>query len=150
MTSRTKKIIIRVSVLVLVVVIALGMLIGAVVSGWRAAIRSAIEGGALQTVKSIAAAEAHYFKGHKGTYGTFDQLVEDGFDARFSGEVPNVDGYVYTLKVISKTTNRPSSYVLNADPYAGSAGRNHLYCDSSDNLIRVNADRPAGPNDPAP
>ena len=149
MTTRAKKIIIGVIALVLLVVIAIGVLIGAVVSGWKAAVRSGNEAATVQTLKAIAAVEAQYFNAHNRTFGTLDQLVREGFDARFSSDYPSVDGYVYTLRVISKTDTRPSSFTLNADPQAGSWNGSHFYFDSTDGLIRVNADHSAGLNDPA-
>ena len=139
--------------LVLLVAIAIGVLIGAVVSGWKAAVRSGNEVATVQSLKAIAAVEAQYFNAHNRTFGTLDQLVLDqlvreGFDTRFSSDYPSVDDCVYTLRVISKTDTRPSSFTLNADPQAGSWGRSHFYIDSTDGLIRINADRPAGLNDP--
>jgi hypothetical protein len=143
MTSLIKKISIGVITLVLVLI-----LIGAAFSGWRAAVRSGIESGPIQILKSIAEVETQYFNAHKQTFGTFDQLVNDGFDRRFSSDYPSVDDYVYTLRVISKTATQPSSYTLNADPVSGRTGVRHFYIDSTSKVIRVNADQPAGPTDP--
>jgi hypothetical protein len=62
---------------------------------------------------------------------------------RFSGELPIVEHYIYTLKVTPKTSGRPSSYTLNADPQSNSTGRKHFYVDSTSPTIHVNPDRPA-------
>lgn len=149
MTTLAKKVIIGVVALVLLVVIAIGILIGAGVTGWKAAVRSGNEAATLQPLKTIAAVEVQYYNMHGRTFGSFEQLVKDGFDARFSSIVPNVDGYMFILKVTPKTATQPSSFMLNAEPQSGSTGNRHFYFDSTDNLIRVNADHPAGPADPS-
>ena len=148
MTTRAKKIIVGVIALVLLVVIAIGVLIGVVVSGWKAAVRSGNEAATVQTIKAIAAVEVQYLNTHNRTYGTLDQLVKEGFDARFSSDYPSVDGYVYTLRMIPKTATQPSSYTLNADPLNASIGKNHFYLDSTGGAIHVNAGQPASATDP--
>ena len=149
MTSRTKKIIIAVIVVVVVAVIGIGALLGLAVIGWKSAIRQGNEAAAIQTLMTIKTVEVQYYSTHNRNFGTFDQLVQDGFDSRFASEVPTVDGYVYLLKVVAKTPSQASSYELNADPISPRSGNKHFFLDSKDGLVRVNADQPAGPNDPA-
>ena len=148
MTALTKKIIIGVVALVLLVVIAIGIVIGFGVAGWKSAIRSGNEAQAVQHLKTIAILEIQYYNTHSRNFGTFEQLVKDGFDARFSGNPPVVDGYVFTLRVIPKTASQQTSYTLNADPESSASGKNHFYLDSTGGTIRVNADQPAGATDP--
>lgn len=149
MTTLAKQIIIGVIILVVLVVIGIGVLLGMSVTSWKTAVRSGNEAAAIQDMKTIAAVEVQYYNTHNRTFGSFEQLVKDGFDARFSSIVPNVDGYVFILKVTPKTTTQPSSYVLTAVPQSDSTGNRHFYLDSNDNLIRFNADQPAGPTDPS-
>jgi Tfp pilus assembly protein PilE len=132
--------------LVLLIVIAISVLIGAVVSSWRAAVRSGNEAATVQNLKAIAAVEAQYFNAHNRTFGTLDQLVREGMDARFSGERPVIDDYVFTLKVIPQTAGQSASYILQADPQRAGAKR-HFYFDSTGGTIHVNADRPATATD---
>ena len=148
MTTLAKKIIIGVVALVLLVVIAIGIVIGFGVAGWKSAVRSGNEAAAVQSIKTIAAVEAQYYNTHNRNFGTFEQLVKDGFDARFSGNPPVVDGYIFTLRVIPKTASQQTSYTLNADPEGSATGKNHFYLDSTSGAIHVNADRPAGAADP--
>jgi type II secretory pathway pseudopilin PulG len=147
MTTLAKKIIIGLVALVLLVLIAIGILIGAGVTGWKAAVRSGNEAAAVQSVKTIGVVEAQYFNMHNRTFGTFNQLVKDGFDSRFAGDLPLVDGYTFTLKLMPKTSSAPASYTLNADPLNSSTGKNHFYFDSTAGSIRVNADRQASAKD---
>jgi Tfp pilus assembly protein PilE len=149
MTSLAKKIIIGVVALVLLVVIAIGILIGAGITGWKAAVRSGNEAAALQHLKTIASVEIQYFNMHNRNFGTFDQLIKDGLlEARFSGDLPVVDGYTFTLKVTPKTTSQATAYTLNSDPQSSASGKNHFYLDSTGGAIHVNADQPASSSDP--
>lgn len=138
----------------MIVIAIVGILIGAATLGWRSAIRSGNEAAAIQAMKTIATVQLQYYNSHNRTFGTFEQLVKDGFDNRFAGNPPVVDGYVFTLKVIPKTTSQQTSYTLNADPQQsdglGATGKNHFYLDSSGGEIHVNAEQPAGPSDPLP
>ena len=82
----------------------------------------------------------------------FEQMLKDGMlDQRFNGATPVVEGYVFTMKVIPKSTNQPASYTVNADPQqsegVGATGKNHFYADSNASTIHVNPDQPASPSD---
>src|SRR5882762_1208846 len=88
----------------MIVIAIIGILIGAATLGWRAAVRSGNEAAALQALKTIATVEIQYYNSHNRSFGTFAQLTKDGFDSRFSGDTPVVDGYTFTLKVTPKTT----------------------------------------------
>jgi prepilin-type N-terminal cleavage/methylation domain-containing protein len=143
------------SLIELMIVIAIiGILIAVGVTGWKAAVRAANEAAAIKTLRSIAEQQMLYFNGHqRRTFGTFDELLKDNLlDARFSGTTPIVDGYVYTLKVIPKSTSQQAGYTINADPQVsegvGATGKNHYYLDSDSNTIHVNATQPAVISDP--
>ncbi|HZI48540.1 MAG TPA: hypothetical protein VFD75_12145, partial [Pyrinomonadaceae bacterium] len=75
MTKRGKIILIVGSVIGICVLLVLGVLAGAAVMGWKAAVRSGNEAATLQNLKTIAAVEVQYFNTHKRTFGTFDQLI---------------------------------------------------------------------------
>jgi hypothetical protein len=72
-------------------------------------------------------------------------------DSRFSGDTPVVEGYVFTMKVIWKSTTEQEGFAVNADPRIGqgadATGRNHFYL-GLDNMIHVNASQPASATDP--
>ena len=136
----------------MIVIAIIGILIGAATIGWRAAVKSGNEAATLQDIKTIMTVEVQYYNANNRTFGTFDQLVKDGFDARFNnGNPPGVDGYVFTLKVTPKAASQQTSYTLNADPQqadgVGATGKNHFYVDSNGGQIHVNNAQPAGPSD---
>jgi Tfp pilus assembly protein PilE len=148
--TRTNKIVIGVIIGVLVVCLAIaGLVFGAAAIGWKAAVRAGNEAAAMQNLKTIAALEIQYYNTHHREFGTFDDLVSEGFlSARFKGQAPVVDGYVFTLTITPKAENTRARYVLNGDPQDNSTGTNHFYLDSSSSEIRFNPNRRAGPNDP--
>jgi len=135
----------------MIVIAIIGILIGAAVYGWKAATRAGNEAATQQNLKTIAAVQIQYYNTHSRTFGTFEQMIkEQMLTAKFSGNPPLADGYIYTLKVTPKSASQPTSYTLNADPQSDSSGKNHFYIDSTDSSIHVNPDQPAGPNDPVP
>jgi type II secretory pathway pseudopilin PulG len=149
MTTIKQKIIIGVFVVGLMAVTVLGILVGAAVYGWRAAQKAGNEAATIQNMKTIAAVEVQYYNTHNRNYGTFDQLIDEQLlTAKLSGNPPNTDGYVLTLKVSPRTSNPLSSYTLNCDPTSGNTGRKHFYLDSTGATIRANSDQMAGAGDP--
>ena len=143
------------SLIELMIVIAIiGILIAVGVTGWRAAIRSANEAAAIKSLRTIAEQQMLYYNGHnRSTFGTFDEMLKDGLlDARYAGTTPVVDGYVYTMKVIPKSTTQQASYAINTDPQQSegvtATGKNHFYLDANSNTIHVNNTQPASPTDP--
>jgi prepilin-type N-terminal cleavage/methylation domain-containing protein len=143
------------SLIELMIVIAIiGILIAVGVTGWRAAVRSANEAAAVKTLRTIAEQQMLYYNSHqRSTFGTFDEMLKENFlDSRFAGTTPVLDGYVYTMKVIPKSTAQQPGYTVNTDPQVsegvGATGRNHYYVDSDTNTIHVNATQPATAADP--
>jgi prepilin-type N-terminal cleavage/methylation domain-containing protein len=143
------------SLIELMIVIAIiGILIAVGVTGWRAAVRSAYEAAAVKTLRTIAEQQMLYYNSHqRSTFGTFDEMLKENFlDTRFAGTTPVLDGYVYTMKVIPKSTAQQPGYTVNTDPQVsegvGATGRNHYYVDSDTNTIHVNATQPATAADP--
>lgn len=143
------------SLIELMIVIAIiGILIAVGVTGWRAAVRSANEAAAIKTLRTIAEQQMLYYNAHqRSTFGTFDEMLKEGLlDSRFAGGTPVVEGYVFTMKVIPKSTTQQAGYTTNADPQVtegvGATGKNHYYLDSNSNTIHVNDAQPASPTDP--
>ena len=144
------------SLIELMIVIAIiGILIAVGVTGWKAAVRSANEAAAVQNLRALTQHQMLYYNSHqRSAYGTFDELVKEGVtEAKFAGTAPVADGYIYTMRVVPKTTSTPPSYSINADPQVkegvGATGRNHFYTDSDKNTIHVNKDQPAAATDPS-
>jgi prepilin-type N-terminal cleavage/methylation domain-containing protein len=119
------------SLIELMIVIAIiGILIGVGIAGYKAAIRAANEAAAVKTLRSIAEQQMLYFNAHqRSSFGTFEEMRKENLlDSRFDGTTPVVDGYVYTMKVIPKSTTQQPGYTINADPQVAtgvsSTGRN--------------------------
>ena len=143
------------SLIELMIVIAIiGILIAVGVTGWKAAVRSANEAAAVKTLRTVAEQQMLYFNAHqRRSFGNFEEMLKEGLlDTRFAGTTPVVDGYVYTMKVIPKSTTQQAGWALNADPQVtegvGATGKNHFYLDSDSNTIHVNETQPATVSDP--
>src|SRR5580765_6479381 len=95
------------SLIELMIVIAIiGILIAVGVTGWKAAVRSANEAAAVKTLRTIAEQQMLYYNSHqRSTFGTFDEMLKENLlDTRFAGTTPIVDGYVYNMRVVPKST----------------------------------------------
>ena len=143
------------SLIELMIVIAIiGILIAVGVTGYKAAIKAANEAAAVKTLRSIAEQQMLYFNSHqRSSFGSFEEMRKENLlDSRFDGATPVVDGYVYTMKVIPKSTSQQPGYTINADPQVAegvsATGKNHYYVDSDTNTIHVNANQPAVATDP--
>jgi hypothetical protein len=111
------------------------------------------EAAAIRTLQTIFRAQSQYMLSHAEEYGTFDQLAQDNYlDQRFAGVAPVVEGYAFTIKLTPKSDSGSAAYSVNADPKSqdgtSTGGARHLYMDSSSNVVRANAQRPASANDP--
>jgi prepilin-type N-terminal cleavage/methylation domain-containing protein len=130
----------------MIVIAIIGILIGVGVMGWKNAMRRGNEAAAAKTLQTIRDSQADYYLGHRGEYGSFDQLIKDGsLDSRFAGDAPLISGYTFTMKVKQRTPGEPASYSVNADPQDGTG--NHFYIDPNVSTIRINATQPATAND---
>ena len=137
----------------MIVIAIIGILIGVGVPAWRLMVRRGNETAATQTINTIKQLQADYSLGHRGEYGTFEQLIKEGaLDDRFKGDAPVVSGYVFTMKVVPKSSGQPATYTINADPQSregiGATGKRHFYFDPSLSTIRENPDQPASASDP--
>lgn len=124
-------------------------------------VTAADEASAAQTLKTIAGAQASYFASH-GEYGSFKDLTGSGMlDSRFNGSPPEMNGYVFTIKLLPSAggTIPPSSsgneakYSVSADPKTPASGiqtaGRHFYLDSTSSVIHVNSTQSASATDPA-
>ena len=143
------------SLIELMIVIAIiGILIAVGVTGWKAAVRSANEAAAIKTLRTIAEQQMLYYNSHqRSSFGSFDEMLKENLlDTRFAGTTPVVDGYVFQMRVIPKSTSTQPGFAVNADPQVtegvGATGKNHFYLDSDSNTIHVNATQPATVSDP--
>lgn len=134
----------------MIVIAIIGILVGVGVYGWKQGIRKANENAAIQQLDSLRKVQADYSLGHRGDYGTFEQLIKSGSleDERFATDPPAVQGYTYTMKVTAAGNGQRSFYTINADPQDPATGSNHFYLDPDVTTIRVNPDKPAAPTDP--
>jgi len=143
------------SLIELMIVIAIiGILIAVGVTGYKAAIKAANEAAAVKSLRSIAEQQMLYFNAHqRSSFGTFEEMRKENLlDERYDGSTPLVEGYVFTMKVIPRSTNQQAGYTINADPQVSegvsATGKNHYYVDSDTNTIHVNATQPATISDP--
>ena len=83
----------------LIIVIAImGILVGILVPAFKSSVRKANEAAAVGTLSAIRVAEAKYVVDHKGQYGSFQQLFEQGYlDKRMNYGQPHDHGYVFVL-----------------------------------------------------
>jgi prepilin-type N-terminal cleavage/methylation domain-containing protein len=143
------------SLIELMIVIAIiGILIAVGVTGWKAAVRSTNEAAAIKELRTIAEQQMLFYNSHqRSAFGTFDEMLKEGLlDTRFAGTTPVVDGYVFQMRIIPKSTSTQPGFAINSDPQVtegvGATGRNHFYLDSDSNTIHVNPTQPATATDP--
>ena len=143
------------SLIELMIVIAIiGILIAVGVTGWKAAIRAANETAAIKSLRTITEQQMLYYNSHqRSTYGTLEEMRKENLlDSRFDGATPIVEGYVFTMKVIPKSTSQQAGYTINADPQVSegvsATGKNHFFVDSDSSTIHVNPTQPATAADP--
>lgn len=143
------------SLIELMIVIAIiGILIAVGVTGWKAAVKSANEAAAIKTLRTISEQQMLFYNSHqRTTFGSFDEMLKENMlDTRFAGTTPVVEGYVFAMRVIPKSTTTQPGYAVNADPQVtegvGATGKNHFYLDSDSNTIHVNPTQPATVTDP--
>src|SRR4029453_6865178 len=101
------------SLIELMIVIAIiGILIAVGVTGWKAAGKSANEATALKTLRTIAEQQMLYYNAHqRSSYGTFDEMLKENLlDTRFAGTTPVVEGYVFQMRIIPKSTSTQPGY----------------------------------------
>ncbi len=114
------------------------------VNAYPKSIAAADETYAIQTLRTIATAQAQA-KATRGSYADFVGLAQAGFlDQRFADSTPNLKGYRFTM------TASETEFVVNADPQTTQSQptSRHFYLDSFDNAIHVNPMQTATKMDP--
>src|SRR5919205_50020 len=102
----------------MIVISIIGILVAIGIPAWQASVRSANEAAAVTHLKNIATAQVTYYNTkNRSGYGTFDQLSSGGYlEARFKGDTPVVDGYIFRLTVRGNSATNPPTFSVNADP----------------------------------
>ncbi len=118
----------------LIVIAIIGILVGIVVPTYQSSVRKANEAAAVSTLNSIRVAQAKYVIDHKGQYGTFRELFEEGYlDKRFNHDQPHERGYVFAITLVPKSEDQAATFSVNANPEQsqgiGATGRNFYYMD---------------------
>lgn len=127
----------------LIVIAIIGILVGAIVPAYQSSVRKANEAAAVATLNAIRVAEAKYVIDHKGQYGTFRQLFEQGYlDKRMNYDQPHDRGYVFVITLIAKSENSVSTFSVSANPEQsqglGATGRNFYYMDPESGICFSN------------
>ena len=118
----------------LIVIAIIGALVAIVVPAYQSSVRKANEASAVATLNAVRIAQAKYVVDHKGQYGSFKQLFEEGYlDKRFNYDTPHNRGYVFVMTLVPKSENKAGSFGVNANPEQaegiGATGRNFYYID---------------------
>ena len=118
----------------LIVIAIIGILLGVLIPTYQSSVRKANEAAAVATLNAIRVAETKYVSDHKGQYGTFRQLFEEGYlDKRMNFDKPHDRGYVFVITLVAKSEDKVATFSVNANPEQsqgiGATGRNFFYVD---------------------
>ena len=118
----------------LIVIAIIGVLAGIAIPLYQSSVRKANEASAVGSLHSIRIAQAKFVIDHKGQYGTFRELFEEGYlDKRFNADQPHERGYIFVITLVPKAEGRAASFSLNANPEQsqgiGATGKNFYYLD---------------------
>jgi prepilin-type N-terminal cleavage/methylation domain-containing protein len=138
----------------MIVISIIGILVAIGIPAWQASVRATNEAAALSHLQRIATQQITYYNTrNRSGYATFDQLVEGGFlDAKWKGDTPVVDGYVYTITITPKSSSQPAGFGINANPQKPTGltatGNQFFYIGSDTGTTHANATKPATAQDP--
>jgi len=118
----------------LIVIAIIGVLAAVVIPTHQGSVRKANEAAAVNTLNAVRVAQTKYAMDHKGQYGTFRQLFEQGhLDKRFNHDQPIERGYVFVITLVPKSPERAATFSINANPEQadgiGATGKNYYYLD---------------------
>ena len=118
----------------LIVIAIIGALVALVVPAYQSSVRKANEASAVAALNAVRIAQAKYVVDHKGQYGTFRELFEEGYlDKRFNYDTPHNRGYIFLMTLVPKSADKASSFSVNANPEQsegiGATGKNFYYID---------------------
>jgi len=127
----------------LIVIAIIGILIGIIVPAFKSSVRKANEAAAVATLNAIRVAEAKYVIDHKGQYGTFQQLFDQGYlDKRMNYDQPHDRGYIFVITLIAKSEHTVATFSVSANPEQsqglGATGRNFYYMDPESGICFSN------------
>lgn len=115
----------------------------------RSAEKLGDELSAVGAMENIPKFQTQYASRHKGSFGTFDELVQGvGMDEKFRGNRPVVYGYTFTMDVFAPSNEIPGGFFsIKADPVNSKGPR--YYTDSRiKRITTTNEDRAATADDP--
>ena len=133
----------------MIVISIIGILVAIGIPAWQASVRATNEAAALSHLQRIATQQITYFNTkNRSGYGTFDQLVEGGYlDAKWKGDTPVVDGFIYTITLTPKSGTQPAGFGVNADPQKATGltatGSQFFYIGSDTGSPTTNPSKPA-------
>ena len=137
----------------MIVISIIGILVAIGIPAWQSSVRSTNEAAAISHLQRVATAQATYYNTKNRTgYGTFDQLSSGGYlDPKFKGDTPVVDGYIYRMTIVPKSTNQPPTWGVNADPQKPTGltatGSQFFYFGSDAGNVRTNSEKSATAED---
>jgi prepilin-type N-terminal cleavage/methylation domain-containing protein len=135
----------------LIAIAIIGILAGILIPTFKSSIRKANEAAAVAAINAIKVAEAKYVVDHRGAYGTFVQLVAEGYlDKRFTVERPHIRGYVFAITLIDMPGRPAANFKINANPESAegiSATGRIFYYSEPDAPIFYSRDGPASSDD---
>lgn len=124
----------------LVVIAVIGIIAAMLIPNYMAARRTANEGSAIASVRTISAAQFAYFgaNGLRDFAPTIDVLVDDGYleDSLLASQK---NGYSFSLE------GGVGGFAVRATPVSEAEGRRNFYSDES-GIIRFEVDSEAGPD----
>jgi prepilin-type N-terminal cleavage/methylation domain-containing protein len=138
----------------MIVISIIGILVAIGIPAWQSSVRSANEAAALTHLQRLATQQITYFNTkNRSGYGSFDQLVEGGYlDAKWKGDSPVVDGYIYTITLRPKSGTEPAYFGVNANPQKPTGltatGSQFFYIGSDSGTTTANPEKPASATDP--
>ncbi|MGD9563021.1 MAG: type II secretion system protein [Pyrinomonadaceae bacterium] len=138
----------------MIVIAIIGLLIGVGSLAWGAMIRSGNETAAIQMLDRMRTYQAQYASAHKGSFGSFDDLIARGtLDAGYAGDAPVVNGYIFTLEIVEPSSSAPASYKIWADPQVSTGitatGNRFFFTSSALSGIRAKEGEKASESDPS-
>ena len=127
----------------LIAIAIIGILAGIAVPTYKSSVRKANETSAVAALNSIRVAQAKYVVDHKGQYGTFRQMFEEGYlDKRFNYDTPHNRGYVFVITLVPRSEEKAATFSVNANPEQseglGATGRNFYYIDPDSGICFSN------------
>ena len=127
----------------LIVIAIIGIMAGIAIPLFKSSVRKANEAAAVATLNSIRVAQAKYVIDHKGQYGTFRQLFEEGYlDKRFNYDQPHERDYVFVITLVPKSEGKTATFSVNANPEQstglGATGKNFYYLDPESGICFSN------------